>query len=151
MNIIVKTAITGALVSTLISASAFAKGPDENRGPKIDPAERFEYIFDQLELSEDQRTSVLDIMEALREENREQMQANREAMQNAEERPSREEMDALREAKQAAMRVQLTDQLNTVLSAEDATALVDYLDFHHRLMAGGQHRPNRPPMPAPDD
>ncbi len=149
MNVTKKLIITGVIISTLASAGAFARGgnDDNKRGAQIDPAERYEYIFTQLDLTEDQQSSVLDMMKTLRDEQRDTMREAMQALRDSDERPDRETMDAQREAHRTTMMTQLSDQLNTVLSAEDTAEFIEYLDFHSRQMANGERGPKGPRGP----
>lgn len=118
--------LTATLLATLLTAPAWA-GDDDRRGHRLD------YIFNQLELTEEQRTQVQDIMKTVMEERREDMRARR---QSGEGRPSREEMQALREEHRA----ELANRLNAVLTGEQVNELTTYLEAHRPRHHHRDHR-----------
>jgi hypothetical protein len=137
MNLTRKLIITSTLISTLAVAGAYACGSQNGgnqRGAQIDPAQRFEYIFNQLDLSADQRSGVLSILEDLQAQRDERRSTMQEQVQSLNDRPSVEEMQAIREANRASMLTQLTDELNTVLPADDTAAFINYIEFHSQRM-----------------
>jgi len=128
-----KALIATGLVVALAAGStgAFAWGGGE-KGPR-DPGQRFEYIFSQLNLTEEQSTQVIDVMKSFAEAQREAMQERRES---GAERPTQEERDALR----ADVQQQLADQLGTVLQPTQVDELIEYLEFHSKGMGGKKAR-----------
>lgn len=127
-----KKLISSAIVLTMstVAAVSFAKGPGNS---DYDPAQRFDYIFTQLSLTDAQQADVLAVLEQNRETNRDAMKAQMQALRDSEDRPSREEMFALREANREARNIELTDQLNMVLSPEVTNQFVEYLDAHRGM------------------
>jgi Spy/CpxP family protein refolding chaperone len=123
-----KKLIAGALATTMVlsAGTAFAKGNGQDRNP----AERLNYIFTQLEITEAQQTEILDIMQTLASEQREVMWDTMKELRDSEDRPTTEEMQAMRETNKAAQIQALTDQLNTVLSPQVTEELVEYLEAH---------------------
>lgn len=121
----IKPLLTATLLATLIAAPVWAGDRGEHpQGPRL------EYIFNQMELSDDQRTEVQTVLQDFRSERREAMKARREA---GEPRPSREEMLALRETHKR----ELAERLSTVLTAEQVEEFTTYLEAHrphHRGM-----------------
>lgn len=79
--------------------------------------DRFDHIFTQLNLSDTQRTEVVDLMTT-------RMAERREQRHSAPERPSAEERQALRDTAHAA----LTDELGTILQADQVDGLITYLE-----------------------
>lgn len=132
-----RSLIAGITATTLLlsGAVAFAAGNDQQR----DPSQRFDYIFTQLDLSDDQRTAVIDVMEAAMEEHRDLMWQTMQSLREQDERPSREDMQALMTSQQAAMTQSLTDDLNTVLSPEVTAELIEYIEAHRGMGAMGRH------------
>lgn len=137
-----KALIATGLVIALAAGStgAFAWGGGE-KGPR-DPGQRFEYIFTQLNLTEEESTQVIDVMKSFAEAQREAMQERRES---GAERPTQEERDALR----AEAQQQLADQLGTVLQPTQVEELIEYLEFHGKGMKGGHHHRGEHPRQAP--
>ncbi|MFG1495806.1 hypothetical protein ABMA57_04160 [Saccharospirillum sp. HFRX-1] len=141
-NTLIATALAVAL--TAGASSALAWGGND-RQP--DPAERFGYIFNELNLSDDQAEEVLDVMRNFRDDQRQAMQARRDSGAG---RPSEEEFAELR----AQARTALSDQLGTVLSATQVEDLMTYLEFHGPMLGGGRHGRGQfggqpmPPAPA---
>lgn len=140
-------ATTLALALTAGAGTAFAwGGPD---GPRA-PADRFTYIFSELNLSEETADDVLEVMDNFRDEQRQAMQARRDSGAG---RPSEEEFEAIR----SQARTALSDQLGTVLSADQVDELMTYLDYHGPMMGagrpGGRHHDGgfRGPMNWDDD
>lgn len=132
MNTLKKKLVAGgvALVLATTAVGTFAKGGPDKEGERRGGM-NLDYIFTQLELTDEQRTEVQEVMTAFREQAREERAAEREARKNSEEeKPSQEEREAMREEAKAAMLVALTDQLNTVLAADDTAELIDYLEAH---------------------
>ncbi|GGX49211.1 hypothetical protein [Saccharospirillum salsuginis] len=127
-----KTLIATGLVVALAAGStgAFAWGGGD-KGPR-EPGQRFEYIFKQLNLTEEQSTEVIEVMQSFAEAQREAM---RERRDSGAQRPTQEERDALR----AAAHQQLADQLGTVLQPTQVEALMEYMEFHGKGMKGGGH------------
>lgn len=120
-----------ALILATTAVGAFAKGGQQNgdrsdRGGNVN----LDYIYAELALSEEQQAEVNAVLDAFRDQTREEMKAKMEEIRNAEERPSREEMAEMREAHRAELITALTDELNTVLSADQAEDLVTYIDAH---------------------
>lgn len=113
-----KQLLTATLLATLIAAPVWAGDQGEHQhGPRLD------YIFSQLELSEEQRSEVQTLLQDFRSERREAMKTRREA---GEPRPSREEMLDLRETHQR----ELAERLSTVLTAEQVEEFTTYLEAH---------------------
>jgi Spy/CpxP family protein refolding chaperone len=109
-----------------------------NRGDRgMARAGNLDYIFGQLNLTEESQASVQAVLDAFAESQRELMKDQRDAMRNSDTRPSQEERDALRETHRAEAKVALTDQLNTVLSPDQTADLVEYLDAHMGNHQGG--------------
>lgn len=124
-----KALVAGAVSLTLAVASGLVLAKDGER--EQNSGERFEYIFNQLELTETQRTDVLDVMQSYSETSREEMKARMEEFRSSsDERPSRDEMRAQMETYRAEQLVGLADQLNLVLSPEDTAELIEYLEAH---------------------
>lgn len=110
--------LTAALLSALMTTPAWAGDPGgDHRGQRLD------YIFAQLELTDEQRAQALEVMKTLMEERRTDMQARR---QSGEGRPSREEIQALREQHRA----ELTERLNTVMTEAQVNEFITYLEAH---------------------
>ncbi|WP_320821854.1 Spy/CpxP family protein refolding chaperone [Reinekea sp.] len=129
--------LAAVMTVTLVSAAvaAYATG---NRD--VGPAERMSYIFTQLNLTDSQQADVLGLLTTLSAEQRSQMQAQREAMRDADIPPTRDERAALRDSHRAGQSQILTDRLNTVLAPDVTADLVTYLDAHRgAMMKGGQH------------
>ena len=116
-----------ALVLGLAGVNAMAKG---GMGDGERTAERMDYIFTELQLTEEQQTQTLAILETFAEAQRDEMKAFKEELKNREEKLSRDEMKALMQEKRSEAMVGLSDQLNTVLPADDTEALVRYLESH---------------------
>lgn len=127
-----KTLLAGAVAATLLMSAGvtYAKG---GFGSDRYPTERFDYIFTQLNLTEEQRSTVLDVLETSMEAQRETMRDSMWALRDQDERPSREQMQALMESHQATLYQTLTDQLNTVLSPEVTAEFIEYMDAHHAM------------------
>lgn len=144
MNALNKKIIATTLAVTLsaVAVTGFAKGQGQS---EFDAAERFNYIFTELNLTEAQQTEVASILETTMTENREAMKALRAEMRELDEseRPSREDMKAQREATKEARLQALTDELNTVLSADDTEAFVSYLEAHSHDKKGGKGKGKR--------
>ena len=127
---LIATGLVVALAAGSTGALAWGGG---NKGPH-EPSQRFEYIFNQLNLTEEQSTQVIDIMQSFAESQRQAMQERRDS---GAERPTQEEMDAIR----AEARQQLSDQLGTVLQPTQVEELTTYLEFHSKGMGSrGHHR-----------
>jgi hypothetical protein len=131
MNILNKKIVASvfAVSIAMTAGMSFAKG----NGSQADPAQRLNYIFTQLELTEADQAAVLEVLASVREEQRQIMWDSRQAIQDREDAPTREEMDAIRTEHKAAMSQLVTDQLNTVLSPEVTEELVTYLDAHQGM------------------
>lgn len=126
-----KKALIAAGLTVMLAAGAtgaYAWGGDKH-GTR-DPGQRFEYIFTQLNLTEEQSQQVIDVMKTFAESQREAMQERREA---GGERPTQEEFEAMREAAHQ----QLADQLGTVLQPSQVEELITYMEFHGKGMRGG--------------
>ena len=121
-------ATTLALALTAGAGTAFAWGGPQ--GPR-DPADRFDYIFSELNLSEETADDVLEVMDNFRAEQRQAMQARRDSGAG---RPSEEEFAAIR----SQARTALSDQLGTVLSADQVDELMTYMDYHGPMMGAGR-------------
>lgn len=127
-----KKALIAAGLTVMLATgttSAFAWGGGGDRGPR-EPGQRFEYIFTQLNLTEEQSEQVIEVMKSFAEGQREAMQERRDS---GAERPTQEEMETLRDT----ARQQLADQLGTVLQPSQADELITYLEFHGKGMRGG--------------
>jgi len=134
-----KQMIAGAIAVTvaLSASSAFAFGGG-NKGGERDQSQRFEYIFNHLELSEEQQSEVLAIMEAVAEEQREVMWDAKKEFQNSEDRPNREEMQERMAVHKEALAQSLTDEFNMVLSPELTEELVEYIQAHSSHKGGNR-------------
>jgi flagellar biosynthesis GTPase FlhF len=150
MKTLNKTLITTAVAMTLAlsAGTTFAKG-GQGFDQAANQGQQLEYIFAQLNLSDAQQEDVLELLEETREAQRQAMWDARKATRDSEDRPSREEMQAQREAMQTAQMQLITDKLNTVLSPEVTDELVDYLEAHQgqgmkgeRGGKGNDQRPN---------
>jgi len=120
---------TGLVIALAGSAGAvYAKGAmNQDR-----MAERFDYIFTQLSLTEAQRTSVVEVMTSQMDE----MRGQRHEQRMAEgERPTQEERQAIR----AGMQFALADELGTVLQADQVEGLMTYMDAHSPKGGRGRH------------
>ncbi|MFC3701668.1 hypothetical protein ACFOND_08470 [Reinekea marina] len=125
------TMLTTAGLSMANSGSADQNGDKRAKHSQmLGKTVKLDYIFGQLNLTEETQASVTEVLKTFQESQRELMKAQREAMKESDSKQSQEEMAALREAKKAELRIALTDQLNTVLSPEQSEALVDYLEAH---------------------
>lgn len=133
-NTLIATTLAVALAAS--AGNAFAWGGND-RQP--DPAERFSYIFSELNLTDEQAEDVLDVMRTFRDDQRQAMQARRDSGAG---RPSEEEFEALR----SNARTALADQLGTVLTADQVDDLMTYLEFHGPMMGGGRRGEHRGPM-----
>lgn len=142
-----KTLIATAVVIALAGSvgAVYAQGAmNQNR-----MTERFDYIFTELNLTEAQRTEVVDIMTTQMNDMREQHRAQRDADF---ERPTAEERQALRTAAHTA----LIDELGTVLQAGQVEDLITYLEAHQSRggkgmrdgHGGGRHTPAGQPLNA---
>ena len=101
--------------------------------------DRFDYIFSQLNLTDAQRSEVVDIMTTQMAERREQ---HREQRDSGADRPTAEERQALRDAARTA----LSDELGTVLQADQVEGLITYLEAHQpqgKKGMRGSHRGGR--------
>lgn len=128
--------LIATLASTLLSTPAWAGDRNEPQ------AHRLDYIFNELQLTDEQRTQTLDIMKSTMEQRRQDIQARR---QSGDARPDRETMKARRETH----RTELAERLNTVMTDEQVEDLLTYLDAHrprpHRWHKRGQaHGDERP-------
>ena len=133
-----KQKILAAVVTVTLASAAVGTFALSNRADN--PVERMSYIFTQLNLTQSQQADVSNLLMSISAEQRSQMQAQREAMRDAETRPSRDEMAALRDSHRAAQTQVLTDQLNTLLAPDVTADLVTYLDAHRvAMMKGGRH------------
>lgn len=101
-----------------------------------DPAQRLNYIFTQLQISEEQQQQITEIMQNVYQEQRQVMWEQMQTLRNADERPTQEEMLTYREEHRATQRQALTDQLNTVLDPSVTEDLVEYLDAHQAMGMG---------------
>jgi hypothetical protein len=132
MNNLKNKFIAGGIVVIMsaTAAGAFAKGGKDDSERALQRGANLDYIFTELSLSEQQQADVNAVMEAHRAEREEVRNSMREAMRNADEKPSREEMQTVRDTNRTVHLQALTDELNTVLPADDAADLVAYLDAH---------------------
>lgn len=135
-----KTLIATAVVIALASSAGAVFAHDAMNQGRI--VERFDYIFTQLNLTETQRTEVVEIMTTQMAELREQ---HREQRASDAERPTPEEREALR----AAARIALTDELGTVLQADQVEGLITYLEAHLPKGGKGMHGGHRGGCQAP--
>ncbi len=128
--------LTAALLSALMTTPAWAG--EDNGGSQ---GQRLDYIFTQMELTDEQRTQALNVLKTLMEERRTEMQARR---QSGEGRPSREEMQALREQHQT----ELAKRLSAVMTEAQASEFITYLEAHrpnhHRPMRKHRHDQHDP-------
>lgn len=127
-NALIATGLVVALAAG--STGALAWG-NSDRGDR-DPSQRFEYIFNQLDLTEAQSTEVIEVMESFRDAQRDARQERRES---GEERPSEEEREAMKEQAQQ----QLADELGTVLQPTQVEDLMEYLEFHGKGKCDKRH------------
>lgn len=118
-------AVSAGVLLSMVAAQGALAEPGKRHGGE----QRFEYIFNQLSLSESERQQVQEILQTRAQERREAMRERRAA---GEERPSREEWRAAREQS----RQMLESQLGTVLNAEQVEELVTYLDAHRGQKRG---------------
>lgn len=129
----------GVVVALAGSASAVYAHDAMNQNRLTD---RLDYIFTQLNLTDAQRTEVVDIMITQVAERREQ---HREQRDSDAERPTAEERQALR----AEARTALTDELGTVLQADQVEGLITYLEAHQprggKGLRGGHRSEHRTP------
>jgi hypothetical protein len=102
-------------------------------------AVNLDYIFTQLDLTEDAQANATAVIESFAEAQQAKMKEHRSQMRDSDTRPSREEMEALREAQQAAATIALTDQLNTVLSPDQTVEVVEYINAHAAKRGEGQN------------
>jgi Spy/CpxP family protein refolding chaperone len=128
MNTLNKKIVASVFAASIAMTAGmtFAKG----NGQQANQGQRLDYIFTQLDLTETQQAEVLEVLANVREEQRQIMWDNKQAMKDREDAPTREEMEAIRTEHQTAMSQLVTDQLNTVLSTEVTEELVEYLDAH---------------------
>ncbi|WP_428240683.1 hypothetical protein [Gynuella sp.] len=140
MNSIVKTVIVTALsvsMGTSIASLSAAKtnfhncGSGNMRPPPAMISQNFEYIFGQLNITEDQGKQVLDILKQQRDTMRKTMQTARQQVQAGP--PTEDERKAI----QAAMREQLRVSLTPILSNEQIEEFLDYFEAH--MPAGRPH------------
>lgn len=131
----------GVVVALAGSASAVYAHDAMNQNRMSD---RFNYIFTELNLTDAQRTEVVDIMTTQMAERREQHRAQRDSEA---ERPTAEERQALR----AAARTALTDELGTVLQADQVEGLITYLEAHQPRGGKGMHGGHRGDRHAPTE
>jgi Spy/CpxP family protein refolding chaperone len=155
MSTMKKKLAAGGLALLLATAAvgSFAKDGQEN-GKK---GERWgnvnlDYIYTELALTEEQQADVNAVLEAFRDQTREEMRAAREELSD-DERPTREEMAEIREAHRAELLASLTDELNSVLSADQVEDLVTYIDAHSQGGPRGGHggRAGNPDADDADD
>ncbi|WP_111642703.1 hypothetical protein [Marinimicrobium alkaliphilum] len=126
--------MTIALLSAALMTSAVPALADSQQHPR---AERFTYIFEQLELTDAEREQVREVMREVMQERREMMRAARTA---GAERPSRED----RQQARAEARETLTYRLGEVISAEQVDGLLTYMDAHRGERGHArQHRGKR--------
>lgn len=142
-----KTLIATAVVIALAGSAGAVYAHDAMNQSRL--TERLDYIFTQLNLTEAQRTEVVEIMTTQMAELREQ---HREQRANGAERPTPEEREALR----AAARTALTDELGIVLQADQVESLITYLDAHQPrggkgMQRGGHHGHRQAPAEQPLD
>lgn len=134
--------LTAALLSALMTTPAWAGNEADGR-----QGQRLDYIFTQMELTDEQRTQTLDVLKTLMEERRTEMQAHR---QSGEGRPSREQMQAWREQH----RTELAERLNAVMTEAQTSEFITYLDahrpHHHRGMRK-HHRDQSDPFAQPSE
>ncbi len=135
-----KTLITTAVVIALAGSAGAVYAHDAMNQSRL--TERFDYIFTQLNLTETQRTEVVDIMTTQMAELREQ---HREQRANGAERPTPEEREALR----AEIRTALADELGTVLQGDQVEGLITYLEAHLPKGGKGMHGGHRGGRQAP--
>jgi Spy/CpxP family protein refolding chaperone len=132
-----KSIVAGSLIIALASSAGFVYAHEAMNQDRV--SDRFDYIFTQLNLTDDQSAATIDIMQTQREEIREHHRANRDA---GAERPTAEQRDALREKAHTA----LADELGSVLQADQVEGLMTYLEAHQsrggKGMRGG-HRGGR--------
>ncbi|MCH8530277.1 MAG: hypothetical protein LAT65_05440 [Saccharospirillum sp.] len=95
--------------------------------------ERFDYIFTELNLTEDQRTEVMDIVTNQMQQWRNQ---HREQRDEGQQRPHAEE----RQAQHAQARTALADQLGMVLQADQVEGFMTYLEAHQPRGGKGMQR-----------
>lgn len=124
-----KSLIAATVAATLALSAGSALARDGQKNGQIN-TERFDYIFTELNLTPEQQTDVLEVLQTTMEAQRDAMKATRDAMRDSEERPTREAMQTLRDTQREAVHQQLTDQLNTFLSPEVTEEFMTYLDAH---------------------
>ncbi|AJQ92624.1 hypothetical protein [Gynuella sunshinyii] len=154
MNSIVKTVIimamsvsTGMGIASISAAETNSHNCDSGsmRPPPAMMGQNFEYIFGQLNITEEQGKQVLDILKQQRDTMRETMQTARQQVQAGP--PTEDERKAI----QAAMREQLRVSLTPVLSNEQIEGFLDYFEAH--MPAGRPHgqKPDRPDTSTDSD
>lgn len=135
-----KTLIATAVVIALAGSAGTVYAQGAMNQSRI--VERFDYIFTQLNLTDTQRTEVVEIITTQMAERREQ---HREQRASDAERPTPEEHEALR----TAARTALTDELGTVLQADQVEGLITYLEAHLPKRGKGMHGGHRGGRQAP--
>jgi Spy/CpxP family protein refolding chaperone len=129
-----KSIVAGSLVIALASSSGFVYAHNAMNQDRL--SDRFDYIFTQLNLTDDQGAATLDIFQKQMSEMREQHHASREA-------GAERHMAEQRQAMQASAHTALADALGTVLQADQIDGLMTYLDAHQprggKGMRGGHH------------
>lgn len=116
-----------ALIAGLAGAPALAQ-----QGPNKQP--KFEYIFNQLDLNEQQREEVISLLKDHRQEHR---SARRDygsgKAKSRGERPDRETIEAMREQRQEhreQRQAELASSLNQVLAPDQVEQLMEYMEAH---------------------
>lgn len=122
---------------------------------------RWDYIFTQLDVTDEQQAQVHDLFQELAAERRAKMQEHREARRQYREasgqqyqdkrerraerqqRPDREAWQAERQARREQARQNLQDRLGTILTPDQVEGFIAYLNAHkpmHKHHGGRDHK-----------
>lgn len=113
--------IAGGLAITMTTATVFAHDED----PASRAAERFDYIFTQLNLDDTQRQATIDVMLA-QTMSKEDRKAQRETLKDLDQDARQAQMALLKTQRLQA----LADELNQVLSPNQTAEFIEYLEAH---------------------
>ncbi len=147
MNKLKKNVLITGLSVLLVTGAASTFAGGFGRDDSHRSGAHMDYIYAQLALTKETQAAVTDILDDLRDQNRDEMRAAMDKLFDADTKPTREQLDALRAEHQAEMTTEYTDKLNTVLSADQTAELVKYLNAHGpamRMMGGDRDREDRP-------
>lgn len=116
--------------------------------PSQHQSKRWDYIFTQLDVTEEQQAQVHELFKEMADERRAKMQEHREARRQYREangpqsqdqrepraerqhRPDREAWQAERQARREQTRQNLADRLGTILAPDQVEGFITYLDAH---------------------